>query len=446
MGYGDSISSVIQVLPDDTSKYQQQVDFVEIIKSRVGFNRFRLKRLTATQPEVVFDDGTKHVTYRFNKDPNDDFYKLNKVFVGDVGDLVISEKDIQAADITGTWNATSMTGNNWYTTQVGATFSGTVTGETIKLTSYTDDRGGIWEFVVDGDTANKATLTTWSSVATSSVQQVIKSGLANTSHTIVATFKGDDPAHAPSSGAGTGRGWAYVNTSLAGFATLLGCIKASNPESKRLLIDGSNKEFAFSITYNGVTNWFPEHNGVGTAFKIDDIQFLVDNVPKDFNALADGAYVDFKSSLVINQHLYCVFSGTNIAEVWISHYFNRDGAVKWTGKLKVLQAFKVEYGYPLMLPIANENFTEVTTGLYNNRVSDFGGTVYNFDEERDFVRSCVAVDAITRILSSPAKSRTQSRRCAQKKQQENHRQPSRFICLSGLISRNCTTFRMKART
>ena len=392
--YNDLAITGVQNKIFNLLKIQQQTDFVDLIKKRVGYNRFRLRKLNSTQTEIVYDDGNKHITYRLNKDPNDDYVKINKVYAGDVGDLVVSKYDITSNDITGTWNASSMAGNNWYTQDktTPATFTARVTGTTIKFVSYTDDRGGIWEFVVDGDTANKVTLSTWSQTPQSTVQQTIKSGLEYKEHTVVATFKGDDPNHVPSTGAGTARGWVYVNPSLSSLGSVLGCIKASNPEGKRLLVDGSNKEFAFSVTYNGVTNWIPEHYGVGTVFKIDDIQYVIDNVVTDISTLPDNTYIEFKASLVINQHCYCRISDTDIAELWLSYYFNKDGSIKWSGKLKALQNFTINDGYPLMLPVANETFSEIVTGLYNSRISDYSGNAYYFEEERDLVSSCCAID------------------------------------------------------
>lgn len=52
--------------------------------------------------------------------------------------------------LTGTWVTTAP--NAHYATSVGATMTTTVTGESIEFHFYGDNRGGIWEFVIDGDT------------------------------------------------------------------------------------------------------------------------------------------------------------------------------------------------------------------------------------------------------------------------------------------------------
>lgn len=380
----------------ETIKYQQQVDFVDFIKERVGYSRFRLKRISATMPEVVFDDGNKHVSYRFNKDTNDDFYKLSKVYVGDLTHQTVEKYDAKNPDdITGTWNVTSLTGKNWFTTDrtTPATIKGKVTGNNIVFHAFGDNRGGRWSFVIDGDTENPVIVSTYSAVGNVILSLTLAEGLEDKLHTIVGTFIGDDPANLPSTGAGTARGWAYVDITSTNRGTFSSTKKIENTESKRLLIDGSNKEFAFSIDYDGVTNWFPEHSGIGTAFKIEDIQYILDGKTLDYSKLKDVSFVEFKSNLVVKQHLNCTFSGVNIAEVWIDHYFNQDGSIKWTGKMKVLRPFRMVYGYPVMLPLANETFTEIITGIYNTKISDFSGDVFNFDEEKDFVHSCVSVDA-----------------------------------------------------
>ena len=150
----DQVTEFNEELAENMS-YQQQTDFVQFIKDRVGYNRFRLRKLNSTQNEIVYDDGNKHITYRIAKDPNDDYVKINKVYVGDVGDLTISKYDIKnPTDITGTWNATSMTGKNWFTTDktTPATLKGEVTGGKIIFQAFGDNRGGRWSFVIDGDT------------------------------------------------------------------------------------------------------------------------------------------------------------------------------------------------------------------------------------------------------------------------------------------------------
>lgn len=105
---------------------------------------------------------------------------------------------------TGTYQAT--TAATSYTSQVGATATLTFYGTGLKFYSYTDNRGGIWSFSVDGGTP--VTISTYNSgVAAYRRHDVFPSGTftKGVPHTVVATFTGADPLNPPSGG--TARGW-----------------------------------------------------------------------------------------------------------------------------------------------------------------------------------------------------------------------------------------------
>jgi hypothetical protein len=71
------------------------------------------------------------------------------------------------------------------------------------------NQGGIWEILVDG--TNKVTVSTWAKTAVNKTTPLYR-GLTQGAHTIVATFKGDDPDHKPSGGTNTSRGWVKHST------------------------------------------------------------------------------------------------------------------------------------------------------------------------------------------------------------------------------------------
>lgn len=106
---------------------------------------------------------------------------------------------------TGTWD--DVVDMDHYTTSVGATFTATFTGTGINLHHYANNQGGIWEFVVDSK--DKVTVSTWNSTGINKTSSVFKN-LAQGTHTVVATFKGADPEHAPTGG--TARGWVRHGT------------------------------------------------------------------------------------------------------------------------------------------------------------------------------------------------------------------------------------------
>ncbi|MDM8151652.1 prophage endopeptidase tail family protein [Priestia megaterium] len=104
--------------------------------------------------------------------------------------------------LTGTWAYKK--DPYWYTNQVGATFKMMWYGTGIRFWYLQDPSGGEWEFKLDGD--RKATLSCWGK--TTELKSIDLFMDANEqSHTIVATFKGDDRKNTPSTGKGKSRGW-----------------------------------------------------------------------------------------------------------------------------------------------------------------------------------------------------------------------------------------------
>ena len=82
------------------------------------------------------------------------------------------------------------------------------TGIGFDFQHVADDRGGIWQFVIDGDTESAVTVSTWNA-STKTKKVEITRTLTKGTHTVVATFMGADPEHAPSSG--NPRGWITFN-------------------------------------------------------------------------------------------------------------------------------------------------------------------------------------------------------------------------------------------
>lgn len=371
----------------------QQTDFTQLVKDRTGFNRGSLKKIDNAMFEVTLDNGMKHSTYRFTEDVNDDFRKLTKVYVGDVSDFIISEFDAVDKDITGTWNGSSKSSNNWYTQDSSspAGFTGYVTGEKINFISMTDNRGGVWEFMLNDDPATIKVVSVYSSTPRYNVSHVIFDGLAYREHKVTAIFKGDDPKNIPSTGGGTARGWMYTNAAEDAYNTLSGVMKIGSAETKRLLVDGSNKEFAFSAKYNGQQHWLPEHSSIGTVFYSTPLEIHSDGQQIDFLS-QNFTHSIFFSELSVVQNCICRISNTDIASLKITHSFNMDGACAWSSELKAIESFEIVDGYPLMLPLANETFDTVISGIHNSKISKYDGSLSYFDEESDKVHSYAAVD------------------------------------------------------
>ncbi|WP_020006221.1 hypothetical protein [Salinicoccus albus] len=371
----------------------QQTDFTQIVKDRIGFNRGSIKKIDNTMFEVSLDNGMKNSTYRFTEDLNDDFRKLTKVYVGDLYDFIVSEFDAGESDITGNWNGSSKNGNNWYTqdTSSPSGFTGYVTGEKINFMSMIDNRGGIWEFILNDDPGTSKKISVYSSSAKYNVTQTIADNLPYREHKVTAVFKGDDPNNAPSTGVGTARGWMYTNPSEDAYNTLSGVMEIGSSETKRLLVDGSNKEFAFNAKYNGQEHWLPEHSGVGTVFYDTPLEIYSDGRKIDYLS-SEFTHSIFFSELRVTQKCVCRISNTNIANLKITHTFNMDGACAYSAELKAIESFEITDGYPLMMPLANETFDTVISGLHNKKISRYDGSLSYFELEEDKVSSYAGVD------------------------------------------------------
>jgi hypothetical protein len=338
--------------------------------------------------ELVADNGTNHVTYQMKKDINDDFWKINDCFVGIISDTIIDYQNYISN--TGTWVTSSPP--SYYTTQVGATFTGAVKGSVIKFLHYADDRGGIWEFVIDGDTKNKITISTWSAIpVTKKVDTIIRGLDPNKTHTVEATFKGDDPNHVPSSGAGTARGWCYYNAVGTGLDYTLQGYDDFNYKSASLLDVDTNKEMALSVTYNGQTNWIPDH-GTGTAFNIEAMKVMLDGTIIDISTLDNFQWVEC-SEIKIIQHMHGRINGVNVADITVTHFLSKDGVLNYNATFKTLEDIMINNHYPLMLGVKADTLNEFVTGILNNKVNSGDNSYHYFTEEEDKVFNCCAISS-----------------------------------------------------
>lgn len=106
---------------------------------------------------------------------------------------------------TGTWSSFG-TSSTSYASSINATLSFSFNGTGFKTRHYSDNRGGILRFVIDGTTI--VDISTYNSVGEYKEQEIID-GLNYGTHSVVVTFTGDDPLNPPSGG--VSRGWLCTN-------------------------------------------------------------------------------------------------------------------------------------------------------------------------------------------------------------------------------------------
>jgi hypothetical protein len=377
-------------------KYSAQADFVKLISDRTDYKRMRIKKITSpyTAFSVVLDDGVNHVTHEWRKNTLDDFYVYLQAFAGN---LKLSDYEVEESDErTGTFTTAAP---NYYTTQVGATIKGYIKGSKINFNAMTDNRGGLWEFVVDGNTANPVQVSVWSSAFVALKAFTLFDGLdPSVVHTVVGTFKGDDPANAPSGGAGTARGWfRYDAAATESNKHTFNSYRLDNGsylQNTMLLGYASNKEFAFSITKNAETHWFPEHNSQGTAFQVVPPRFVVDSVELDFSNMTANEYIEGNFVEII-QEVYCKLPNItgNIAKMRIVYTVNKKGVVALSGNFEVLQDCTIGNGYTMMFPLVEASLREVVTGIGTYKMNSADSSEFPFTQEKDSVFSFAGIDS-----------------------------------------------------
>lgn len=170
-----------------------------------------------------------------------------------------------------------------YASIIGATISGNFIGTGLKFRSSIDNRGGIWEFVIDEDIT--VIISTYNSSSVSRAIQTIIDSLPFGEHSYIGTFLGDDPENVPSGGAGTSRGWIATNATtdpsvIGVYDKPILIIGSPNPNfcddtnvtnyisRTYLATNGSHKDFAMQLKdslFGGLGDWIPNHNTIGTA-------------------------------------------------------------------------------------------------------------------------------------------------------------------------------------
>jgi hypothetical protein len=271
-----------------------------------------------------------------------------------------------------TTSGTFTAGKTAYTTTANNTISLTFTGTSVTFYSFTDDRGGMWSFSVDGGAA--VVKSTWAASG-SYLKQLIATGLTYGEHTIVGTFTGADPDHAPTGG--IARGWVCLDTTTSGEYYFYKGIYYQNYQDFnyvlsdaginydiKCMIDGAINEYAFSVRKNGSATaytFIPDHAAAAATVRFTDEatqKFIyLDGVAMSYATNAGGLATKY-SEIKYTQE-YIGFNENDPAQDLISvseiMTFNYQG-VKQEHTITALQDLESSICYGSMLPNANVNF------------------------------------------------------------------------------------------
>lgn len=351
----------------DKSKYENQIDYVDLLQRNMQFNAIQFKKRDAVTKdfEVSLKYGTdRHVAYIFSRNNSvaiaDDYIIQNEGYVGKSELFTKASYDALSGDVETGFPP------RYYARAVGATITKTFIGTGIDFIFPADIRGGLWEFKINN--ADIVKVTTYSNLPLSYPNRKINlfKDLQYGSHTVVGKFLGDDPNNAPSTGVGTARGWlSYGDGDLSTFEIHNGRSVTTNERS--ILQPYSNKEFAWSLKKTGsssVPEWFPTH-GKKTAFNVESEKIYIDGKLVDLNTVIN---IEGAKSFKLVQHVQAKhpdFPSAPLIDLVTIHSINLSGVVEVTCKAKFLEDTDIANGYVGMFPLVSTFVKELKTSLKN---------------------------------------------------------------------------------
>lgn len=392
----------------------EQADYVAYLESRSSYSKMQLRKSSATgevEVSCISPDG-RHTTYIFeNSGTTDDYRPMGMIYAGNASPYpqIVTRVPYVDLAVTGTWVAAAA--STPFASVVGATFTATVTvarqGDSIRFHSYKDNRGGIWKISLVGGAGASVTASTYSATAlTDFTGTPLFSNLAPGSYTLRGEFMGDDPAHVPSSGAGTARGWVgRWDTDTRTHFTLSVTSEFMMCPRTTLLSPFSNRDFAFAIKpTTGGTKQFVPYHGIKTAFKAEEPRYLNGGKAINIAAMGNNDYVHLTDFELV-QHIYGRNPFTvdaNLMEFWTVQGIKPTGKVTMSGRYKTHQSVGIDAAYVLMFPVKGDQFTECVTSLNNSyptRADQYGQATWMVPE-KDVDTSYAFVSSTNRDIAA----------------------------------------------
>lgn len=388
-------------MKDFSIRNVEQTDFVDKLKGLSNYDNVQIKKSNATTFSVsnVNEVNNRHMTNIFSKNANDDYFILSESYVGATTISELPKEYVNYTKVSGTIDTQYTT---HFATEINTKIKATISGTIIYLRRYGDNRGGIWEFTVDGDTDNKVRISTFKATAGTDDVKIFEN-LKDTTHILEGVFIGDDPVNAPSGG--VSRAWLPYSTTVETTKTFYSRIVNVNMvREKNLNTAMSNKDFALRIRPSGSTgeyHFVPEHNATGTAFKISDTKFLLDEKPLDVMSLPVGISQIGKNFKIIQSVHGKYPNGDNLVRIDNVHNISLDGSVRLMGKVNVLKDIEIQDGYFLMLPVSTDVATRLKTSRQNNyATTKIDGSRTNLTAEKDDTTSYIFTSSVNTNLYS----------------------------------------------
>ncbi|MEX6291612.1 hypothetical protein AB6F27_05705 [Staphylococcus saprophyticus] len=379
----------------------EQTDYVDKLKSLSRYDSIQIRKLNSNTFSVsnVNEITNRHMTNVFAKNANDDYFILSESYIGGITSTELPKEYVNYTKVSGTIDTQYAT---HYATEINTKIKVTITGQVIYFRRYGDNRGGVWEFTIDGNNDNKVRVSTYKSTAGTDDVKLFEN-LKDTTHTIEGVFIGDDPVNAPSGG--TSRAWLSYSTSVETTKTFFSrYINFNMLRDNNLNTAMSNKDFALRIRPSGSQgeyHFIPEHNAIGTAFKIEDAKFLLDDKPIDImNRPLSIAYGGKNFKII--QSVYGKYpSGDNLIRIDNVHTISLDGSVRLMGKVEILKDIEIQDGYFLMLPVSTDVASRLKTSRQNNYdTTKIDGSRTNLSNEKDDTTSFIFTSSTNTQLFS----------------------------------------------
>ncbi len=396
--YAPRLNDLTAQLQQTAKNYLTQPDYVDEINKLSSVKKMNVKlgnpanKAFNVNIELTPD---KILTYEFAKNANDDYILALGGYVG------AANRSTKISDMV---NATEMVGviektypPNYIFNEVGAYITASFVGTKVTFYHYCENRSGVWEYILDEGTGDerKVTKSAYNDVAVYK-ETVLFEGLEKKKHTIKAIFKGADPQNPPSSG--IARGYFYYGGTRPQdtFRTFNAYDDVfEGQKDDELLYSYSNKDFAFEIRPSGSAlayNFIPEHNALGSAFKVSDPKILVDG--EEVTSWRDGSFILDISTVQLVQHV----KGYHLSDLndplmeIITYHTIKNGILDIKGKIKFLKDTEIKSGYAMMLPYWASFGDVIKTSTGNSyEIKKSGYQIENW-QEKDDVKSIAVLN------------------------------------------------------